>query len=107
MTPQDPRKLTFVCEVVSETEYKLRWLFAILLHKPLRNLALVHEPWADFEVGFPCHHLHIVFLANCLLKMLLALSRLESTPLGICEPVVPGKGDLLSFNERSYGILDV
>lgn len=99
-------RLTFVGEIIPKAEYELRRLRSVLFHKPLRDLALVDESWTDFKVGFASHHLHIVFLADRVLKMLLALSRLESTPFWICEPIMPGKSNLLGLNERSCPRLD-
>lgn len=95
-------QLTFIRKVVSKTEYELRRVIAVLFNKPLRNFAFVDEPWAYLEVGFTRHHFDIVALPNSLLEMLLALSRLESTPLWVREPIVPGKSDLLGLNERPF-----
>lgn len=93
---------TFICEVVAHAKNKLRRIaatFAVVLYKRLRDLALVHEPRANFKIGFTRHDLDVVLLCDSPLEMLLALTRLERTVFGIRSPVVPRQGNLLAFDE--------
>mgnify|MGYP007070492810 CR=1 FL=1 len=71
------------------------------MNQLLGNLALVHEPRPDFEVGLAGHDFYIVSLLDGVVKILVALASLESTVLWIRSAVVPGESDLLAFDERA------
>lgn len=83
---------TFVCKVITHAENKLGRItatFAVVLHKCLCNLALVHKLRTNLKVGFACHNLDIVLLCNGPLEVFLALTRLECAVFGVGSPVVP------------------
>lgn len=96
--------LTFVGEIITQAEDKLRWRIAVLEDESLRDLTLVDEPWADFEVGLAGHDLDIVFLSYGPLELLLALACLERSEFRIGLSVMPCKCDLLLLDERSYSV---
>jgi hypothetical protein len=99
---------TFVCEVVSKAKDELGRVarsIAVIEYQPLCDLPLVHEPWANFEVGFARHDFDIVLLADSIFKGLLTLTSLECTILGISSSVVPRQSNLLPLDERSCPVL--
>lgn len=95
---------TFVCEIIAHAEHKL-WritsAFTILLYEPLRDLALVDEPRANFKVGLACHDFDIVLLGYSPLQMLLTFPGLECAVLRVRPSVVPGECNLLALDERA------
>lgn len=100
------RNLTFIREVISRTEDELWRSIAVVGHKTLSNLTLVHKPRANFQVGLAGHDFDFKRLGNSRLEVLLALTSLEGSVLGVGSAVVPGQSDLFPFDKRACTLLD-
>jgi hypothetical protein len=101
---------TFISEVVSQTQDKLRCLalsFTVLFNQTLGNLALVDKLGADLQVGLARHDLDIILLGNSVLQLSAALVGLVHTPVWVCTTVMPGQSNLLAFNETALSALCV